>query len=263
MLEPLVRSTGALADAALSSYRALPADLGTAARFGVHALRSARALARRFEGVPARALLAGVAAHSVQPLDAPLTGGMALFLCSLAHGVGWPVAEGGSGAIVDAMMAALRERGAEVVTGLRVRSLSDLPPARAVLLDVSPRAAAAMLGARLPQYTRQLRRFRYGPGVCKVDWALAGPVPWDAELCRRAGTLHLGGTFEEIASAEADVAAGRHAERPFVLAAQPCVVDLTRAPEGNHTFWTYCHVPAGSDRDMSDPIASQVERFAP
>ncbi len=264
MFGPLTRSTAAMADAALSSRRSVPQSPARVAWFGVNSLRSVKSLARQFEGASARGLLAGVAAHAMQPLDAPLTGGVALLLGSLAHGVGWPLVEGGSSGIVDALVAELRQRGVDVVTGERIGSLGDLPPARAVLLDVSPRAVLALAGDQLPRrYARQLRRFRYGPGVCKVDWALDGPVPWDAEVCRRAGTLHLGGAFEEVASAEFDVSVGRHPERPYVLTVQPGVVDRTRAPEGKHTVWTYCHVPAGSDVDMSDAIAAQVERFAP
>ncbi|HTX62391.1 MAG TPA: NAD(P)/FAD-dependent oxidoreductase, partial [Acidimicrobiales bacterium] len=264
LFEPLVRSTEAISDAALSSYRAVPGHPAHVARFALSSLRSAQSVARRFETPAARGLIAGVAAHAMQPLDAPLTGGIALLLSSLAHGVGWPLAGGGSGQIVDAMLAELSAHGVEVRSGERVRSLAELPAARAVLLDVSPRAVEDMADGRLPaRYARQLRHFRYGPGVCKVDWALDGPVPWTAEICRRAGTLHLGGTFEEVASSERDVAAGRHPERPYVLTVQPGVVDTTRAPEGKHTLWTYCHVPSGSDKDMGGAIASQIERFAP
>lgn len=264
LLGPLVRSVPSIARATLSSYRAVPSDVAHVIPFAVHGMRSAQSLARRFEGADVRAVIAGVAAHAMQPLDVPLTGGVALLLGSLAHGVGWPVVEGGSARIVDALIAVLRAGGAEVITGERVNSLGELPPARAVLLDVSPRAATTLMGSRIPNgYARQLHRFRYGPGVCKVDWALEGAVPWRAEVCRRAGTLHLGGTFEEIASAEHDVAAGRHPERPYVLTVQPGVADASRAPAGVHTLWTYCHVPAGSDIDMSEAIARQVERFAP
>jgi phytoene dehydrogenase-like protein len=264
LFEPLVRSSAAIADAALSSHRTVPADPWHVGRFGMDGLRSARSLAGRFEGADARGLLAGVAAHAMQPLEERLTGGVALLLSVLAHGVGWPLVEGGSGRIVAALLADLGARGVEVVASERVRSLADLPPARAVLLDLSPRAVVAMAGGGLATgYARRLRRFRYGPGVCKVDWALEGPVPWEAEVCRRAGTLHLGGTFEEIASAEHDVALGRHPERPYVLTVQPGVVDSTRAPAGRHTLWTYCHVPSGSDKDMSEAIAAQIDRFAP
>ncbi|MHB1988918.1 MAG: phytoene desaturase family protein [Acidimicrobiales bacterium] len=264
LVGPLAESSGALAAAALSSYRTVPPGGRTAARFVAYGLRSATSLARRFDDVAPRALLAGVGAHAMQPLDRPLTGGVALLLTCLAHGVGWPLVEGGSAGIVAAMAVFLAERGVEVVTGKPVRSLRELPAARATLLDLSPRGLLALAGDELPhRYARHIRRFRYGPGVCKVDWALDGPVPWTADACRRAGTVHVGGTFEEVAAAEEEVARGRHPERPFVLAVQAGVVDPTRAPAGKHTFWTYCHVPAGSDRDMSGAIAAQLERFAP
>ena len=264
LLGPLAGEPDGLAAAALSSHRTVPAGARTGARLVASGWRSTESLVRRFEGAGPRALLAGAGAHAMRPLTAPATGGVALFLVSLAHGVGWPVVEGGSAGIVAAMAAFLAERGGAVVTGETVRSLRELPAAHVVLLDVSPRGLLAIAGDQLPdRYARQLRRFRYGPGVCKVDWALDGPVPWSAHACRRAGTLHVGGTLEEIGVAEADVARGRHPERPFVLAVQPGVVDPTRAPAGKQTFWTYCHVPAGSDRDMSEAIASQVERFAP
>ena len=262
--EPLVASHEAIARAVLSSYRSIPPTPARVARFAALGVRSARTLARRFEAPEARALLAGVAAHAMRPLDRSVTGGVALLLGSLAHAVGWPVVEGGSSALVRAMLTALRAKDCDVVAGHRVRSLAELPPARATLLDVSPRQLVALAGDRLPDhYRRRLRAFRYGPGVCKVDWALDGPVPWSSPVCRAAGTLHLGGAFEEVAGAEADVAAGRHPVHPYVLTVQAGVVDPSRAPAGKHTLWTYCHVPAGSDRDMSAAIAAQIERFAP
>jgi phytoene dehydrogenase-like protein len=264
LMGPLVESSDAVVGAVLSSYRAVPPRPLGAARFALAGVRPATSLAGRFRTEEARALVAGVAAHAMQPLTRPLTGGVSLLLGTLAHAVGWPVVEGGSGSIVDAMVGALGMNGAEIVTGHRVGSLADLPPARAVLLDVTPRALAAFAGARLTsRYLRALRRYRYGPGVCKVDWALDGPVPWEAEVCRRAGTLHLGGAFAQVAAAEADVASGRHPDRPYVLVVQPGVVDPTRAPAGKQTLWTYCHVPSGSDRDMTGAIAAQIERFAP
>jgi phytoene dehydrogenase-like protein len=264
LLAPLVASSDAVVGAALSSYREVPPHPLIAARFALLGLLPALSLARRFGTVEARALMGGVAAHAMEPLDRPLTGGIGLLLGTLAHAVGWPVVEGGSGSIVEAMVRALRTSGVEIVTDHAVTSLAELPPARAVLLDVTPRALAALAGDRLPsQYLRSLRRFRYGAGVCKVDWALDGPVPWEAEVCRRAGTLHLGGPIEQVAHAESEVAAGRHPDRPFVLVVQPGVVDPTRAPAGKHTLWTYCHVPSHSDRDMTTAIASQIERFAP
>ncbi len=264
LVGPLVATSEAIGDAALSSFREIPASPLPAARFAAVGLLPARALAARFAHTEGRALLAGVAAHAMRPLDRPLTGGIGLLLTTLAHSVGWPVVAGGSAGIVTALTTVLEQEGIVVETGHRVASLADLPPARVVLADVAPPALAAMAGDRLPTaYARRLRRFRYGPGVCKVDWALDGPVPWAAEVCRAAGTLHVGGTFEEVAAAEATVAAGRHAERPFVLAVQPGVVDPTRAPAGMHTLWTYCHVPAGSDLDVSWAVGAQIERFAP
>ena len=177
---------------------------------------------------------------------------------------GWPVVQGGSAAITQGMAGELRRLGGVVHTGSPVTSLADLPPARAVLLDTSPRSFVALAGPRLSRRAgRPWARFRPGPGTCKVDWALDGPVPWEADACRRTVTVHVGGTFDEVARSEAAVRAGRHAEHPFVLLAQPCVVDPTRAPPGKHTLWGYCHVPNGSSVDMSERMEAQIERFAP
>jgi phytoene dehydrogenase-like protein len=200
----------------------------------------------------------------MMPLTAMPTAGIGLMLVTLAHGVGWPVVTGGSARITDAMADAVIGAGGSIETGRWVRSLSELPSADTVLLDVSPRTFALLAGDRLPvRYRAALRRYRYGPGVCKVDFALSGPVPWTNQDCRRAGTLHLGGTFEQIAAAEADVAAGKHPQQPYVLVVQPGVADDSRAPAGQQTLWTYCHVPSGSDVDMTDRIEAQIERFAP
>jgi phytoene dehydrogenase-like protein len=261
---PLVRRQDKIVDTVLSSMRAVPRYPLEVAGFALRGVRSAKAIANHFSTARARAMIAGVSAHAILPLDQPLTGGFGLLLATLAHGAGWPVVKGGSARITDAMLTAVQTAGGEIRTGSTVRSLGELPPARAVLFDVTPRGFIEIAGDELPPgYRRQLARFRYGPGVCKVDWALAGPVPWSAEVCRRAGTLHLGGSFEEIAHAESEVAAGRHAECPYVLAAQPGVVDASRAPAGRHTLWTYCHVPAGSTLDVTESIATQLERFAP
>jgi phytoene dehydrogenase-like protein len=178
--------------------------------------------------------------------------------------VGWPVVEGGSARITDALAAALTSNGGRIETGRWVRSLAELPSAQAVLLDVSPRTLDRMAGARLPRrYRAQLRRYKYGPGVCKVDFALSGPVPWANEACRKAATLHLGGPFEELAVAEAEANAGQHPQSPYVLVVQPGVTDPSRAPAGQHTLWAYCHVPAGSGVDMTARVEAQIERFAP
>ncbi|MGH9079907.1 MAG: phytoene desaturase family protein, partial [Acidimicrobiales bacterium] len=211
-----------------------------------------------------RALLGGVAAHSMSPLTSPLTSAFGLLLVSTAHAVGWPVVEGGSATIADAMGRELGRLGGTISCGQWVTSLAELPPTKAVVLDVAPEGLLALTGPQLPaRYRRSLRRYRYGPGVCKVDWALDGPVPWAAEVCRRAGTLHLGGTFDETAASEAEVRAGRHPDRPYCIIVQPGVVDPTRAPPGQHTLWGYCHVPSGSTRDMTRAIEAQIERFAP
>jgi phytoene dehydrogenase-like protein len=264
LFTPLVRDLDKILPAFLGSMRSPPAHPVAAARLGLPGLASARHLAGRFHTDEGRALVAGTAAHSMLPLTAPLSGVFPRLFTALAHRCGWPVVQGGSAAIVAALVAELTSLDGQIVTGTLVKSLGDLPPARATILDVTPRQLIEMAGDRLPVRARRaLARYRYGPGVCKVDWALDGPVPWTAEGCRRAVTLHLGGSFEEIARSEAEVNAGRHAEHPYCLITQPCVVDPTRAPAGKHTLWAYCHVPNGSDVDMTERIEAQVERFAP
>lgn len=238
------------------------------ARFGLNGVRPAESVVRRFHTDEVRGLFAGIAAHGFLPLSKPLSSSFALVLGSLAHVYGWPFVRGGSQQLADALVAYLATLGGEVVVGHRVESLAELPSHLAVIADVTPRQLAGLASAGGDAVNegggaRRLRRFRFGPAACKVDYALSEPVPWTDGDARRAGTLHLGATFEEIAGAEADVAAGRHAARPFVLAAQPGVVDPSRAPDGNHTLWSYCHVPNGSTVDMSERITAQVERFAP
>jgi phytoene dehydrogenase-like protein len=233
--------------------------------FGIRAMWPASTLARvSFKGAPARALFSGMAGHSMLPLNQPFTAAVALLLGTLGHAFGWPFAKGGSQALTDALVSYLRSLGGEVITDRRVESLADVPPARAVLFDLTPRQIAAIAGSELsPSYRRSLQRFRYGPGVFKLDLALKEPIPWAAASCRRAGTVHLGGTMEEIAAGESEVWAGKHPDRPFVLLAQPSLFDPSRAPAGKHTVWAYCHVPSGSEMDMTDRIEAQVERFAP
>jgi phytoene dehydrogenase-like protein len=200
----------------------------------------------------------------MQALENPATAAFGLMLMMLGHGTGWPAAVGGSQAIADAMTSLLRSLGGEIETSREVRSLRELDGARAVLLDLTPRQVLAVAGEDLPlRYRRALARFRYGPGVFKIDYALGGPVPWTAPECRRAGTVHVGGTLEEIGAAEAAVAGARVAERPYVLVAQQSLFDASRAPGDEHTLWAYCHVPNGSAVDMSDAIERQIERFAP
>ena len=264
LMEPLVRDADPIMSMVLAPLRSVPGKLIPAARFGAEGLLPDTVLAGWLRTPEAKALLAGVAGHSMRPLSAPLTGAFALTLMMLAHTTGWPVVEGGSERLIAAMTAELAELGGTVTTGSWIRRLEELPPARAVLLDVTPRQLLSLSGDRLPTgYRRAMQQFRYGPGVCKVDWALDGPVPWQSEACREAGTVHAGGTIAEIARSEADANAGRMPERPFCLITQPGVVDASRAPAGKHTLWGYCHVPAGSDTDVADRIEAQVERFAP
>jgi phytoene dehydrogenase-like protein len=264
LMEPLERDAQSVLSLALSPLRSVPGRPVSAVRFGALGLLPATVLARRLKTAEGRALLAGMAAHSIRSLTAPLTGAFGLTMLLLAHTTGWPVVEGGSGRLVAAMTAELTELGGTVTTGCWVKSLADLPPARAVMLDVTPRQLLEMAGDKLPRgYYRAMRRFRYGPGVCKVDWALDGPVPWQNEACRQTVTIHVGGTIAEVARSEAAVAAGQHPEQPFCLATQPGVVDQTRAPAGKQVLWAYCHVPPGSDVDMASQIEAQIERFAP
>ncbi|HTP15648.1 MAG TPA: NAD(P)/FAD-dependent oxidoreductase [Streptosporangiaceae bacterium] len=262
---PLARDCAAVTDLILAPIRRPPPRLSPGlAVFALNGLRSAECVAHRFRTREGRALFAGAAAHAMMPLTAPPTGAVGLMLTGLAHAVGWPVVAGGSARITDAMAEIIVAAGGTIETGRWVRSLPELPPCRAILLDVAPRGFLAIAGDRLPwRYRRALQRFRYGAGVCKVDFALSGPVPWASEECRQAGALHLGGTFGEIAAIEAGIRAGRHPARPYVLAVQPSVADPTRAPAGKHTLWTYCHVPAGSDTDMTALVEAQIERFAP
>ena len=236
-----------------------------AARFGLTALRSAAGLARaKFRGSRARALLAGMSAHSILPLDKPGTAGVGLMISILAHSVGWPVARGGSQAIADALADYLASLEGSILTGRSVTSLQDLPPARAALLDIAPRGLLDIAGESLrPTYRRQLENYQYNQGVCKVDWALDSPIPWHSETARRAGTLHLGGTLDEIMRAEQAVWDGDHPHQPYVILAQQSLFDPSRAPDGKHTAWAYCHVPHGSQRDMTPEIEAQIERFAP
>ncbi len=264
LVGPIVDWLDRIVDYVLGAMRSVPRDPLTLARFALVGTPSVRYATRGFSTDAARALLAGASAHSMQPLTAPLTSAFGLLLTALGHGVGWPVVQGGSAAIAQGTASELRRHGGVVHTGRWVTSLAELPPARAVLLDTTPRQFVALAGSRLSRRAgRPWARFRPGPGACKVDWALDGPVPWSAEACRRTVTVHVGGTFDEVARAEAAVSAGRHPEQPFVIVAQPCVVDPTRAPAGKHTLWGYCHVPNGSTVDMSERMEAQIERFAP
>ena len=264
LVRPFVERWDDLAADALGPPR-IPRHPFVLGRFGLTALRSADSLARRrFGGEPARALLAGISAHATVPLTSRATASFGLVLALAGHRGGWPIPAGGSQSIANALAAHLRALGGKIVTGAPVASLRDLPPARAILLDVTPRQAVAIAGDRFtPRYRDALGHFHYGPGVCKIDWALNAPVPWRDADCALAGTVHLGGSLEEIVASEAAPWRGEHAERPFVLIAQPSLFDATRAPAGRHTLWGYCHVPNGSSLDMTSRIEAQVERFAP
>jgi phytoene dehydrogenase-like protein len=265
LMEPLVRDAAALLADVLAPPLHVPRNPRALARFGPPALLPAATLARvAFRGEKARGLFAGLAAHSMLPLTRSPSAGFGLVLGLLGHAVGWPIARGGSQRIADALVSHLRSLGGEVATGCEVRSLADAGGARLVLLDVAPAGLVAIAGSLLAAgYRRRLRRFRHGPGAFKLDWALDGPIPWRAEACSRAATVHLGGRLEEIAASESAPWRGRAAERPFVVLVQPSLFDPARAPEGAHTAWAYCHVPNGSTVDMTERIERQVERFAP
>ena len=265
LFAPLVRDARALFGDLLAPLRP-PRHPLLLSRFGLSAVRSAAGLARaRFEGERARALLAGCSAHSMLSLRAPVSAAFGLVLALAAHAVGWPVARGGSQQLADALAANLRSLGGQVETGRRVESLDELSPgSEPLLLDVTPRQLLRLAGDRLPDiYRRRLARYRYGPGVFKLDWALEGQIPWTAPEAARAGTVHLGGTLDEIIQSEDAASRGEHAERPFILLVQPTIFDPTRAPATKHTAWAYCHVPNGSTQDMTGTIEAQVERFAP
>jgi phytoene dehydrogenase-like protein len=264
MFGPLVRDAEVIVPSVLRPLLRRQPHPDALARFGLRGLWPMTVLARSLRTVPARALLAGLAAHAIRSLSAPATSAFGVLLGMLAHAVGWPIVEGGSVRIIDALIEQLGAAGGQIHTGRWVTDLGELPRSRVTMLDLTPRQLLDLAGDRLPaRYRRALGRFRYGPGICKVDWALTGAVPWEAEPCRTAATLHLGGSFEEIARSESEVAAGRHPERPFCIAVQPCVLDPARAPRGHQTFYAYCHVPAGSTVDMTARIEAQVERFAP
>ncbi len=264
LMQPLVDAADVLLSALLNPLNLARRPL-TMGRFGLQALRSAEGLSNTlFEGPRAKGLFAGLAAHSFLPLEQAPSAAFGLVLGLLGHVAGWPLAHGGSQQIANALAAYLQSLGGEIVTGERVDSIDALPPADAVLFDLTPRQLLKVAGHRFPDaYRRRLSRYRYGPGAFKLDFALDGPIPWTATECTQAATLHLGGTFEEIAAGEREVAHGRHPERPFVLLAQPSLFDPSRAPEGQHTVWAYCHVPNGSTVDMTGRIEAQIERFAP
>jgi phytoene dehydrogenase-like protein len=264
LVEPFLARWRQLLEGALAPLH-LPRHPFVLARFGLKALQSAHGLCRRhFRDEPARALFAGIAAHATVPLDKAATSAFGLVLALAGHADGWPLARGGSGSIARALAGYLRSLGGEILTNSTVRSLSDLPPAKTVFFNVTPRQLLQIAGDRLPPgYRKRLQRYLYGLGVFKLDWALSEPIPWKDPACARAGTVHLGGTLDEIGRATDQGWNGRPPDSPFVLVAQPSLFDDTRAPPGKHTAWAYCHVPHASSADMTEPVERQLERYAP
>lgn len=235
------------------------------ARFAFHALRSVKTLVEsRFKSDRTRALFAGLTAHAMIPLEKPATAAFGIVLATLAHTVGWPIIRGGSQKLADALSVCFRNGGGEMITGQHIASADDLPDAAAYFFDVTPRQLLDINGLGLSDgYRRRLARFRYGPGVCKMDWALKEPIPWKADICRKSGTVHLGESFGEIAASIREVASGDMSHSPYVILAQPSLFDPSRAPAGRHTAWAYCHVPHGSHADVSALIEEKIERYAP
>lgn len=264
LFQPFVERWSEFAPEVLRPLPIIPKHPFLMARFGMSAFLSAKMIASRFRSERTRALFAGVAAHSFLALDEVLSGALGILMVIPAHAVGWPIPRGGAQAIPDALCSYLASFGGAVWTSKRVESLAELKDYEAILCDVTPRQLLRIGAQRLSEsYRHELERFRYGPAAFKVDYALRAPIPWQASECLRAATVHLGGTFEEIATSEKAVRNGQHADRPFILLAQPSLFDPSRAPEGKHTAWAYCHVPNGSQVDMLEKIESQIERFAP
>src|SRR5688572_16028438 len=264
LLEPLVRDWEILAPELLGPIQ-FPHHPFAMTRFGLNAIRPAAGFVKsRFKEERTRAFFAGAVAHSCLSLDRLGTTAFGLVLLTLGHRVGWPIPCGGAQRISNALAAYFKQLGGEIMTSSRVESIADLPPSRCVLFDVTPRQLSRIAGERFPKsFNAKLNAYRYGPAAFKVDWALDGPVPWRAAECTQAATVHLGGSFAEIEASEAAVWEGKVTDRPFVLAAQPSLFDPSRAPQGKHTLWAYCHVPNGSQIDMTETIENQVERFAP
>jgi phytoene dehydrogenase-like protein len=265
LIQPLVHEWKNLAPEILSPPLHLPSHPFTMAQFGFRALLPALTLNElAFRGDRAKALFAGLACHSIVPLDKLATSVIGLVMAAAGHAVGWPIPRGGSQQITEALASCLRSLGGVIETGMRVESIESLSSSRAVLFDLSPSQVARIATNRLPGgYASKLQRFRYGPGIFKIDWALSGPIPWIDEECKRTATLHLGGSARQIAAGESAAWNGEHSNTPFVLLAQQSLFDPSRAPAGKHTGWAYCHVPNGSTRDRTEAIESQVERFAP
>ncbi|SHN28066.1 phytoene desaturase family protein [Mucilaginibacter sp. OK098] len=263
LIKPVVKDWPAIAPDILGPLH-YPKHPLAMARFGLPALTSAAHLVKRFETPEARGLFAGMAAHAIQPLSNLATSAIALVLMANGHLKGWPIPKGGSNQIANALASYFLSIGGKIETNTQITSLQQLPYAHAVLFDVTPRQLLKIAGHRFSSiYKWQLERYRYGMGVFKIDWALDAQIPFKAAGCHKAGTIHIGNTFEEITDGEKQIWQGKHSEKPYVLLAQPSIFDPTRAPEGKHTAWAYCHVPNGSKKDMAAIIENQVERFAP
>ena len=264
LIAPLVGQADLLIDQVLGPMSVAPRHPLTLARFGLPGLLPASMLAKSFKTEEARALFAGLAAHAIAPFSSVLTGAVGTLFAIVAHAYGWPLVRGGSQRLTEQLAAQIVKLGGIIEVGQMVDGPDQLPSSPVVMLDVMPNAAERIAGGRVnPSAVRRLSKLGQGPGVFKVDWALDGPIPWEDDASGRAGTVHVGGTYEEVAAAEAAVHAGGHPEQPFVIVAQQSLFDPSRAPDGKHTAWGYCHVPFGSDQDMTSVIEAQIERFAP
>ncbi|MEX2600277.1 MAG: NAD(P)/FAD-dependent oxidoreductase [Balneolaceae bacterium] len=264
LMSPLARHWAELTPDILAPF-GFPKHPLRMAQFGLKAIQPAQRFGmKRFSGIEGRALFAGLAAHSIQSFEKPVTTAIGLVLGAAAHTVGWPMPRRGSQSIADALAGYFRELGGEIETGMTVESLNQLPNADAILFDLTPRQVDQIAGNRFPaRYRKKLMQYRYGAGVFKIDYILNEPVPWSDSRCNLAGTVHVGGTFEEIAHSESLVSRGEHPDKPYVLVAQQSLFDESRTPDSRHTLWAYCHVPSGSDLDMTTAIENQIERFAP
>ncbi|MDR8394012.1 NAD(P)/FAD-dependent oxidoreductase [Aliifodinibius sp. S!AR15-10] len=265
LFEPIVFNFDQLAPQLLAPFSPFPSTPLLMARFGWNALKSARSLAfAKFKSHRTRALFGGLAAHSILPMEKRISAAIALVLGAVGHRLGWPIPRGGSHQITKALASYFESLGGDIETGVKVESLDQLESARTVFFDLTPQQVLEITGSSIPNsYAKKLRRYRYGAGVFKLDLALEGPIPWQDKRCQKAGTVHLGGTFEEISASEYAMANGRHIDKPYVLVAQQSLFDDTRAPGDKHTAWAYCHVPNGSTHDMTRAIENQIERFAP
>lgn len=265
LVSPFIKSWPALVEGILGPVMRLPRHPLLLAQFAKSSLPSVSYLVNKhFINGSAKALFAGLAVHGLLPLERSPTASFAMVLSCAAHSSGWPLVKGGSQQLVNALAAYFKKLGGEIQTGRMIKNIGDLPRAKTTLFNLTPQQISALAGERLPLFQHQrLRRFRHGPGVFKLDWALSEPIPWLNPDCRRAGTVHLGGSFAEIARSERDVWLGRHPEKPAVILVQPSLFDKTRAPAGRHTAWAYCHLPASSDYNMTPFVENQIERFAP